>query len=291
MTDYLVAAYELWRELIKLRTVIQSVWSEVAYDGENSAVAGAMSQVALAMAKRSALDIFVDFPGHDSYEIVMNTITRGDPDKIQGNFHVSLHKISPDNSTETVADRALDVKEQLFINTYYDMRDFIADFQKTRSGKPTKRMLSEIGNWDPHIDPRKLTKEERRKWRRSYTINWLYDLVNLFSAIVVQRVTLKGEKHDYARVNWSPSGPWDVHRRLYGLNEFAGIMTSLAMQKDGTNISSKILPHHVFQLQCIVDSMAVCRGWSVSPSAWRHVQAATTRVQAPTRYRSFLRSK
>lgn len=36
----------------------------------------------------------------------------------------------------------------------------------------------------------------------------------------------KGEKHALERVDWSPSGPWHVHRRLYGLDEFAGAVTS-----------------------------------------------------------------
>lgn len=102
------------------------------------------------------------------------------------------------------------------------------------------------------------------KWRRCYTINWLYDLVNVFSSIVVQRNTLKGEGHLLESVDWSPDGPWDKHRRLYGLTKFAGAVTHLAMQKPGTDIRQKILPGLVFQLQCIVDSLAVSRGWSVS---------------------------
>jgi hypothetical protein len=109
---------------------------------------------------------------------------------------------------------------------------------------------------------------------------------------------MKGQKIVLETADWSVNGPWDAHRRLYGLNEFAGVVTvsetpccacfeltlfhlihllffffqkkailtdvlqSLAMQKPGTNVRKKILPHHVFQLQCIVDSLAVSRGWS-----------------------------
>lgn len=54
-----------------------------------------------------------------------------------------------------------------------DLLDFTNDFQKTRSGKPTKRMQAEIRNWDPEFDVQQASKEERIKWRRSYTINWL----------------------------------------------------------------------------------------------------------------------
>lgn len=34
------------------------------------------------------------------------------------------------------------------------------------------------------------------------------------------------------------------------------------MQKQGTDVRKKILPHDVFQLQCIVDAFTVSRGWS-----------------------------
>ncbi|KAI1434363.1 hypothetical protein GGR50DRAFT_687666 [Xylaria sp. CBS 124048] len=265
MTDYLMAVYALIQEWAGLRAHVQGLWYDVAYHGLNSAVAGALSNVAIKMIECSAAAMFIDFPGHDSYETVVNTITRGDPDKAQGMFRLALHKISPDMaSSSKVQETAVDVKEQFLIYAYRDLVDFVTDFQKTRSGKPTKRMLSQIGNWDPNLDLGRASETERLNWRRSYTINWLYDLVNIFSSIVVQRNTMKGEHHVLESVDWSPSGPWDKHRRLFGLNEFAGVITHLAMQKPGTDILRKILPHHVFQLQCIVDSFTISRGWSLS---------------------------
>lgn len=75
---------------------------------------------------------------------------------------------------------------------------------------------------------------------------------------------MKGQNHDYAKVDWSVEGPWNEHTRLFGLQEFAGFVTSLAMQPAGTDIRQRILPHHVVQLQCIVDSFTVSRGWSTS---------------------------
>jgi hypothetical protein len=150
------------------------------------------------------------------------------------------------------------------IHVYQDLYDFLIDFRKNRSGKPTKRLLSEISNWDPNLDLIRATKEERIQWRRVYTINWLYDLVNLFSSIVIQRITQKGQKIVLETVDWSVNGPWNVHRRLFGLNEFAGEITSLAFQPATTDIQQKILPHHVFQMACIVDSLTVSRGWSTN---------------------------
>ncbi|KAI8930952.1 hypothetical protein NX059_011967 [Plenodomus lindquistii] len=75
---------------------------------------------------------------------------------------------------------------------------------------------------------------------------------------------MKGEHHVYEEVDWSTTGPWNQHRRLFGLNEFAGFVTTLAMQRPGTDIRKRILPHHVFQLQCVVDSLTASRGWTLS---------------------------
>jgi len=195
----------------------------------------------------------------------MKTITRGDPEKAQGNFHLTLHRIGPsDDKAEKVQETDIDVKEQFMIHTYWNLLDFITDFQHTHSGKPTGRVLAEVRDWDPNFNLQQATKEQRMKWRRAYTINWLYDLVNVFSAIVVQRNTMKGQNWKLDTVDWSVNGPWNKHRRLFGLNEFAGEITTLAMQKAGTNIRQRILPHTVFQLCCIVDSLTVSRGWSLN---------------------------
>lgn len=95
VTDYLMAVYDVVSEWASLRSYLQSLWSEVAYQGFNSAVAGAVSNVAISMVKRTASELFVDFPGNDSYETVMKTMTRGDPDKAQGMFSLSLFSVSP----------------------------------------------------------------------------------------------------------------------------------------------------------------------------------------------------
>ncbi|KAL6401145.1 hypothetical protein AUP68_16871 [Ilyonectria robusta] len=283
VTDYLMAVYSAVKEWVSLRAFVQGVWKEVAYEGLNGAVAGAVSNVAINMIKQAGSTIFVDYPGHDDYETIMNTITRGNPDRAQGNFHMALHKLdSQNNIAETVVDNAVDVKEQFLIYAYQDLLDFVTDFQATRSGKPTKAMSAKLANWDPKFNLKTATKQQRLDWRRAYTINWLYDLVNVFSSIVVQRNTLKGEKHAYETVDWSITGPWNCHRRLFGLNEFAGAITSLAMKKPGTNVKKSILPHHVFQLQCIVDAFTVSRGWSLS-TLRGHVLEAPAKQFRPRR--------
>jgi len=76
-------------------TLRARVWREVSYGGLNSAVSGVLSNMAVATVKQTESAIFVDFPGHESYEILMKTITRGDLDKAHGMFHMNLHRMQP----------------------------------------------------------------------------------------------------------------------------------------------------------------------------------------------------
>lgn len=205
---------------------MSGVWREVAYEDLNGAVAATLGDLATAIVKRAESAIMVDFPGHESYETVMRTITRGDIEKAQGKFKMTLYKTSDSGGpAEKMEETSLDIKEYFLTYAYRDLVDFVTDFQATRSGKPTKRMLQEIDKWDPKLDLQRATKEQRHRWRRSYTINWLYDLVNVYSSIVVQRNTMKGEHHAYEKVDWSADGQWSEHVRLFGINEFAGIVT------------------------------------------------------------------
>ncbi|KAK3689337.1 hypothetical protein B0T22DRAFT_490806 [Podospora appendiculata] len=203
VTDYLIAVYDRVLNMVKLRCKMQEIWRQVAYDGLNTAVAGALSHVAVGMVQHAAAAIFVDFPGHDLFQTVMDTITRGDIDKTQGRFATSLFRLPKHGAGGTackVVERDMDVKEQFFVHAYRG--------------------------------PRK---------------------------------NVDKEAHLLENVDWSPRGPWGVYRVLFGLQDFASFVTTLAMQKPNTDVRKRILPHHVFQLQCIVDSLAVSRGWSVSP--------------------------
>ncbi|RFU23990.1 hypothetical protein B7463_g12347, partial [Scytalidium lignicola] len=44
---------------------------------------------------------------------------------------------------------------------------------------------------------------------------------------------MKGQHWVLENIDWSVKGPWNKDRRLFGLNEFAGEITTLAMQKPG----------------------------------------------------------
>lgn len=124
ITDYLMAVYSLVRQWADLRYYLQGLWRQVAYEGMNSAVAAALSNIAIAMIKDTQSQIFVDFPGHDSFESIMNTITLGDPDMAQGRFRVQLFRLAPDGTSEIAADTHIDVKEELMILCYQDLVNF-----------------------------------------------------------------------------------------------------------------------------------------------------------------------
>lgn len=115
--------------------------------------------MAIAMVRRTEAAIFIDFPGHDSYETVMQTITREDPERAPGMFHLSLGVMRPgSDKIEVVRETDIDVREQFLINTYQDLITFVKDFQSTRSGKPTRRMLAEIKDWDPNLNVQQASK-------------------------------------------------------------------------------------------------------------------------------------
>lgn len=126
-------------------------------------------------------------------------------------------------------------------------------------------MRAKLNKWCPDFDLQHATNEERVAWRRLYTINWLYDLANVFSSYIVQLNAAKGLGLLLEDVEWSIKGKWHHQRRLFGLNEFAGETTTLAMQKETTDTRARIMPQHVFQLQCIVDAFTISQGWTLSP--------------------------
>lgn len=84
----------------------------MAYNGLNSAVAGAVSNMAINMIKCLAATISIDFPGHDSYEAVINAITCSDLYRAQGMFRVRLRLINLEQTgTSKIVETAIKVKE------------------------------------------------------------------------------------------------------------------------------------------------------------------------------------
>jgi hypothetical protein len=253
-SDYLLAVYSAAQQWIELRSFIQHIWHEVAYEKHNTAVAAATSKVAISMVHRTNAAIFVDFPGNDCYLTIVKALARGDVDKAEGTFVVSTTDIAGNTGTRTV----VDIKEQFLYHTYEALKEFIQSYRNARTGKPSDKMRKRLNNWDANVDLKTLSEEDRLEWRRKYIIKWLYDLVNVYSAAKVTHNNSLNFKKEKEHIDWYGGNI----RTIFGLNEFAADITHMAMQKVNSELDTLIHPHHVFQLQCIVDSFTVSRGWS-----------------------------
>jgi hypothetical protein len=113
VSDYLMAVYAVVGEWMELRSYTQDLWREVAYDGLNGAVAASLTSVAISMVKRTCIAVFAEFPGHESYDTIIKTMTRGDLERAQTQFGMSVYRVSYDgHQPEKVKGTFLDVKEQ-----------------------------------------------------------------------------------------------------------------------------------------------------------------------------------
>lgn len=172
ISEYLIAVNAVVREWVELRSHIQDIWREVAYEGLNAAIAASVTSLAVAMVHQTCIAIFADFPGHESYDTIMQTITRGDPEKAEKTFGLHVYRYSGcGHQTETTQLSCLDIKEHFWIHAYNDLLAFITDFQQNRTGKPTKAMQKQLNDWSPTYSLERATNDDRVSWRRSYTIN------------------------------------------------------------------------------------------------------------------------
>ncbi|KAK1448420.1 hypothetical protein CCUS01_11640 [Colletotrichum cuscutae] len=233
-----MAACAIAKECVVLRNYLQNVWREAAYCGLHGAIA-----------------VFSEVPELQSYETLVAAIIRGNLETAQGSFIKALAKLSPGDQHGGTKTTSIDLKEYIQLGTYRDLVDFLEDYQQSEDGKPTTKMLIKIKDWDPTLDLQHTTKRERLKWRRSYTINWLYDLVNSYTAP-------KRSDGEWVRLENLPNCPLAGSEPLLGLQDFACFVVSLLMKKPGTDVHQDIMPHRVFQLQCIVDAFTVSCGWT-----------------------------
>ncbi|KAK8134925.1 hypothetical protein PG984_006937 [Apiospora sp. TS-2023a] len=234
---YHIAIRAFLGKWIELRSEVQNSWRDVAYRCSNSVVATGVSHLAVAMVKQSELALAVDFPGLESYQTVMGNLTGGEPDKYCVSLRVTRGSSSGGEQETTTVN--LDMKEHVMVYTFRDLLDFLVDYNKYPKGRPTMRTWALIQSLDLQFDLQKATPAQRVSWRRVYTIKWLYGLIDASSST----------KKD---------------KPLFGLKEFADTIMYLAETTPGKNIGHRIMPHHVFQLQCIIDSFTVSRGWFVS---------------------------
>lgn len=241
-TEYIIAASELFKQWVELRAYLQGAWHQVAYEGLNMAVAGALSNIAMLEMERSQNKILAGFA--DDKRSYLSVMTAMSP--ILG-FNVTA-EVTAANKQDS---HLVNAKEMSLVFAYFDLLAFMLDYMEHNNGKPTKEMMKEIDDWDPLFDLRRATMEERIKWRRLYTITWLYHLMGSIKedGTIDHQTTTKNQVQ--------AENPL---RGLVAIQDLVTLIKRLARAK--TNFWKSILPVHVFRLQCIVDSLAVARGWS-----------------------------
>ncbi|KAK2000775.1 hypothetical protein LX36DRAFT_738594 [Colletotrichum falcatum] len=226
MTEYTMAVCSYFRECYSLRAYLQGIWREVAYDGLNIFVAGTLVQLAIGMVKKTELDVFADFPRNVQ--------------KAENGFSAALHLLILDDQSQGNDNASIDLREYTMSYTCQDLVDFVVDHQQKRDGRATQ--------------------EERLKWRREYTVKWLYDFVNSFSYAVTKDADAKHQCLE--DIDWRAFET--NNRAVTGLQDFAAIVTSLAMEKPETYVLGA---HSTPRSLCYTmhfRPFTVSRGWSIN---------------------------
>ncbi|KAH0164666.1 hypothetical protein KCU67_g5042, partial [Aureobasidium melanogenum] len=169
--DHTLVICMAFLESVILRRNLQTLWQNVVYGHLNIAVVAVESNMAIALVKTTAAAVFVESDSkcesNDSYINLLGQISNA--------------------ALTTVTDcQHPEFREACGIHIYNSLVDFVLDYRKNRTGRPTKRLQMDLNKWDPTCDLKDLSADERLEWRRFYTINWLYELVNVFSHIVRQ---------------------------------------------------------------------------------------------------------
>ncbi|KAG5928170.1 hypothetical protein E4U42_001175 [Claviceps africana] len=281
--EYFLAVSSFLEQSIDLRSMCQSSWYRVAYSDEQPLDAIAMSEQSIAVLQKSHTTISSEFPGSHSYMSLINAYTKGGIHHLQPNTTIRINLQPKDGACcvsmkEIVVSRE-SMRELLMEHAYNNLVEFLSDYRKTSSGGPTKHMRAEISLWDPKYDLEAATADERLRWRRVYTINWLYGLVGYYLLTKGQIGNLSTNMKSRNCPNRKAAMAWAEDYSFFGLGEFARSVLSLARKPAGSQIESLISPCLVFQLQCIVDSFTVSRGWTVG--LHRHILEAPPAEDGP----------
>jgi hypothetical protein len=160
-----------------------------------------------------------------------------------------------------------EAEDGLLLNTHDDLVTFITEYRKKRNGQPGPAVKSI--NWNPNFistasERSLVTPERMRKWKADYTISWLWDLVNTYASERIDGLSNSNPLRDAEKLDWN----WDPFfktewsgRQLWGPIEFVRDITKLAMQKLDSQIAQQLKPHHVFQLQMVINSMITAKRW------------------------------
>ena len=123
--------------MFALRMEIQCCWRQVAYSGLNSAIAGAMTNVAVALVRKADGELFASNSEHHSYD----AIWRSHASPLEGCEETRLLL----DLMSTKGEHAIcGLRESCLFYTFEALHDFVVDYRKNRTGKPTRRMQDDL---------------------------------------------------------------------------------------------------------------------------------------------------
>lgn len=207
------------------------------------------------MVKQLQFEIAADFPQCSNFEAIIELLL-GTVEFKSTADSTNISPIRVDGVPEKhhPAFNSLDIYESCLIGAYRDLVTFITDYRKGRNCRPTPRVAS--FRWNPDLDLYTLSENERRKWRSNFCVMWLYDMVNQFAST---RLTADKQEQPLETVDWKSAK--FGRRVLFGPTKFCGEVTALAMALKTSPLIEEIQPHMVFQVQVMLDSMTIFRGW------------------------------
>lgn len=131
-----MATHALAQEWSAPRAYIQDIWHEVAYEGFNSVVAAAQSNMAVSMIQQAQLAIFAEFPNRDGDANLLGTFRAEPKENIRSrgcNWYAVFLVATlygPDKAYWGRVSGWMDMAEQSIVHAYYDLLDFIATTAK-----------------------------------------------------------------------------------------------------------------------------------------------------------------
>lgn len=265
--EYVLAATNISEQVIDLRLQVQKLWADVAYQSTWPLCAAGASFQAAEIVKQAQVAIFHNFPDDDSYIKLVREYTGGGIEKLPERTTIRASAENdggdvdvPYELREHIVSRE-HMKELLMLNTYHDLIEFVRDYNQAPVGEPTEALNVRLIKWEFDTDVAKLSPKNLKAWRRLYTIKWLYTLLKSFyehDKLVQERALI------LSNGDQAPSATRKTS--FFLMNDFVADLINLISQGIGV-AEEKISFHLLFQLQCMVDSFTVSRGWRVRISS------------------------
>ncbi|KAG8623298.1 hypothetical protein KVT40_008274 [Elsinoe batatas] len=257
-TEYLWAGFCFFGECMKMRCNVQIMWRTVVRQAMKPAAASSASKIAAALVKRMSDAIFADFPGHDSFQRLFESCTAATLKDSMTMTHIKIPSFETDPTPEELSQDSRQVvisSDEWFLgHIFNDLTDFVVDFQKNNNGKPTKRMAAMLARWNPDAAIRHMSQGDLVAWRRLYTINWLYNFVALSSA---------ADPSNAIGIKTELSVKDCMHTPPPGMEDLA--CTIKACITSNPVSALPVSAHQVFELQTVVDSFMISKGWCIHP--------------------------